>query len=84
MNFEVTPEFEKALKRQGKKYASLKTYYLTFLAELEQNPMMGDNCRKARIAIKSKGKGKSSGGRIIFYFEIGQDKVILYSWIADT
>ncbi|MDR1155018.1 MAG: type II toxin-antitoxin system RelE/ParE family toxin [Bacteroidales bacterium] len=40
---------------------------------------MGDeifpNCRKARIAIKS--KGKSGGGRIIFYFEIIQDKIIL-------
>jgi mRNA-degrading endonuclease RelE of RelBE toxin-antitoxin system len=43
--------------------------------------MMGNeifpNCRKARIAIKSKGKGKSGGSRIIFYFEIVQDKVIL-------
>ena len=43
--------------------------------------MMGDeifpNCRKARIAIKSKGKGKSGGGRIIFYFEIVEDKTIL-------
>jgi mRNA-degrading endonuclease RelE of RelBE toxin-antitoxin system len=51
------------------------------LQELEQNPMMGDeifpNCRKARIAIKSKGKGKRGGGRIIFYFEVIQDKIIL-------
>lgn len=42
---------------------------------------MGDeifpNCRKARIAIKSKGKGKRGGGRIIFYFEVLQDKIIL-------
>ena len=43
--------------------------------------MMGDeifpNCRKARIAVKSKGKGKSGGGRIIFYFEIVEEKIIL-------
>jgi len=43
--------------------------------------MLGDeifpNCRKARIAIKSKGKGKSGGGRIVFYFEIIEDKIIL-------
>jgi mRNA-degrading endonuclease RelE of RelBE toxin-antitoxin system len=81
VNFEVAPEFEKSLKRLSKKYKSLKDDYLTFLSELEKNPMMGDeifpNCRKARISIKSKGKGKSGGGRIIFYFEIIEDRIIL-------
>jgi len=81
MNFEVAPEFEKSLKRLNKKYPSLKADYLAFLSELEKNPMLGDelfpNCRKARIAIKSKGKGKSSGGRIIFYFEIIADTITL-------
>jgi mRNA-degrading endonuclease RelE of RelBE toxin-antitoxin system len=71
MKFEVTSEFEKLLKRLSKKYKSLKDDYILFLDELEQNPFIGDeiiaNCRKARIAIKSKGKGKSGGGRIIFY-----------------
>ena len=81
MNFEVAPEFEKSLKRLSKKYKSLKADYLAFLSELEKNPMMGDeifpNCRKVRIAIKSKGKGKSGGGRVIVYFEIIEDKIIL-------
>ncbi|MDR3340412.1 MAG: addiction module toxin RelE [Candidatus Symbiothrix sp.] len=81
MNFEATLEFEKALKRLSKKYPSLKMDYISFLSELEQNPTMGDeifpNCRKARIAIRSKGKGKSGGGKIIFYFEIVRDKIIL-------
>jgi len=81
MNFEVAPEFEKSFKRLCKKYPSLKADYLVFLSELEKNPMIGDeifpNCRKVRIAIKSKGKGKSGGGRIIFYFEIVEDKIIL-------
>jgi len=81
MNFEVAPEFERSLKRLNKKYPSLKTDYLAFLSELEKNPMIGDeifpNCRKARIAIKSKGKGKSGGGRIIFYFEIIIDKIVM-------
>jgi mRNA-degrading endonuclease RelE of RelBE toxin-antitoxin system len=81
MNFEVAPEFEKSLKRLGKKYPSLKADYLMFLAELENNPLIGDeifpNCRKVRIAIKSKGKGKRGGGRIIFYFEIVEDKIVL-------
>jgi mRNA-degrading endonuclease RelE of RelBE toxin-antitoxin system len=81
MNFEVAPEFEKSLKRLNKKYPSLKADYLSFLSKLEENPMMGDeifpNCRKARVAIKSKGKGKSGGARIIFYFEIVEDRIIL-------
>ena len=81
MNFEVAQEFEKALKRLNKKYPSLKADYIAFLEELKKNPMMGDeifpNCRKARIAIKSKGKGKSAGGRVIFYFEVVDDKIIL-------
>ena len=81
MNFEVSTEFEKSLKRLSKKYPSLKADYLAFLNELEKNPLMGNeifpNCRKARIAIKSKGKGKSGGGRVIFYFEIGENDIIL-------
>jgi mRNA-degrading endonuclease RelE of RelBE toxin-antitoxin system len=87
MNFNVTPEFEKALKKMSKKYRSLKEDYLSFLKELEENPTMGDeifeNCRKARIAIKSKGKGKSGGGRVIFYFEITQNDNIVLLYIYD-
>jgi len=81
MNFEVATEFEKSLKRLSKKYPSLKADYLSFLSELEKNPLLGDeifpNCRKARIAIKSKGKGKSGGGRVIFYFQIVENRIIL-------
>ena len=81
MKFEVTIEFEKSLKRLSKKYKSLKDDYIQFLNELEKNPYIGDeiieNCRKARIAIKSKGKGKSGGGRVIFYYEIVNDTIIL-------
>ena len=81
MNFEVVPEFERSLKRLNKKYPSLKADYKAFLKELEENPKIGDeifpNCRKARIAIKSKGKGKRGGARVVFYFEIVEDIIIL-------
>jgi mRNA-degrading endonuclease RelE of RelBE toxin-antitoxin system len=81
MNFEVAPEFEKALKKLAKKYRSLRADYLAFLSELESNPTMGEeifpNCRKARIAITSKGRGKRGEGRVIFYFEIHQNDIIL-------
>jgi hypothetical protein len=59
----------------------MKADYLAFLSELERNPTMGDEifpgCRKARIAIRSKAKGKSGGGRVIFYFEVIDDRIIL-------
>ena len=59
----------------------MKADYLAFLDELEKNPTMGDeifpNCRKARIIIKSKGKGKRGGSRVIFYFEAVEDKITL-------
>lgn len=81
MKIEVAPEFEKCLKKLAKKYPSIKIDFLNFLAELEENPLMGDeifeNCRKARMAIKSKGKGKSGGARIIFYFEVMEDRITL-------
>ncbi len=81
MNFEVAREFEKSLKRLSKKYPSMKADYLAFLAELEQNPTMGDEifpcCRKVRIAISSKGRGKSGGGRVVFYYEVSGERVTL-------
>ena len=47
--------------------------------ELSENPILGtslgDNCYKVRVAIKSKGKGKSGGARVITYI-ITADKEI--------
>ncbi|MEI7504221.1 MAG: type II toxin-antitoxin system RelE/ParE family toxin [Paludibacter sp.] len=81
MKFEVTDDFEKSLKRLAKKYKSLKGEYLELLKELENNPFIGveiiANCRKVRLSIKSKGKGKSGGARVIFYYEIINDRIVL-------
>ena len=45
--------------------------YETFLGELEKDPYQGSNLgggvRKVRMAIASKGKGKSGGARVITY-----------------
>ncbi len=58
-----TPDFEKVLRRLVKKYPSLKKEYGELVISLKENPIQGDplgkNCYKIRIAIKSKGKGKS-------------------------
>jgi hypothetical protein len=40
---------------------------------------LGNNCFKIRIAVASKGKGKSGGGRIITHFAIRDATVYLLS-----
>jgi mRNA-degrading endonuclease RelE of RelBE toxin-antitoxin system len=61
--------FSRDAKRLSKKYASLKTELQTLQNELLQNPRAGtlirENTYKIRLAVKSKGKGKSGGLRII-------------------
>lgn len=85
MNYKVfsIPPFEKQLKKLVSKYPSLKDEFSRLISELETNPMMGarlvNSCYKIRVAIQSKGKGKRSGGRIITYVHITEQKVYLLS-----
>jgi len=71
MNYsiETTDDFERAFKRLFKKYHSLKNDVSDLVKELRKTPTMGDdlgdNTRKVRMAITSKGKGKRGGARII-------------------
>lgn len=73
MNFEVipTPDFERSFKALSKRHRSLKADFLDFSKELKQNPFQGDELspgiRKIRMAISSKGRGKSGGARVITY-----------------
>ncbi len=77
----AVPAFRKELKRLAKKYPSLKTDLTTLFESLEENPIqgtsLGKNCYKIRIAIASKGKGKSGGARIITHFVITEKTVFL-------
>ena len=61
----------KEAKRLAKKYHSFKQDYKEFLDSIKENPLQGDeitkNIRKIRIAIKSKGKCKSGGARVITF-----------------
>ncbi len=65
----VSGDFAKEAKRLAKKYPSFKKDYLDFIESIKQNPLQGDeitkNIRKIRMAIKSKGKGKYGGARVI-------------------
>lgn len=73
MNFDVipTPAFAKALKALAKRHRSLKQDILVFTGSLQENPFQGDELtpgvRKIRMAITSKGRGKSGGARVITY-----------------
>lgn len=77
----LTPKFEKEIKRLVKKYPSLKTEYPELIASVKDDPMqgtaIGNNCYKMRVAIVSKGKGKSGGARVITYVQIVEANVYL-------
>lgn len=51
--------------------------------ELREQPELGTaigkNCYKVRLAIKSKGKGKSAGARVITYVYVSAETVYLLS-----
>ena len=65
----TTEIFERQTRRLIKKYASLKIELLHFVKTLESGPEqgtpLGNSCYKVRLAVSSKGKGKSGGARII-------------------
>ena len=71
VTFDYLDEFERGAKALRKKYPSFVSDYDTFLNELEDNPFcgesLGQHTYKYRMAIASKGKGKSGGARVITY-----------------
>lgn len=73
--------FERQTKRLVKKYPSLKTELLNLVVSLKEKPEqglpIGRSCYKIRIAIASKGKGKSGGARLITNFVVIEDIVYL-------
>ncbi len=83
MNYEVlaTTSFKRDFKNLLKKYKSLKSDILHLVASLEKDPVqgisLGNDCYKIRLAIKSKGKGKSGGGRVITCVKVKDNIVYL-------
>lgn len=83
MNFEVIPskKFKQEAKRLIKKYPSLKNELNELAKVLSQNPEigtpLGNSIYKVRLAIKSKGKGKSGGSRVITYVVNENQEVFL-------
>ena len=75
--------FEKQAKKLVKKYPSLRKELLDLVQELKEKPEqgipIGKHCFKVRIAIASKGKGKSGGARVITNFIVTDNTVYLLS-----
>jgi mRNA-degrading endonuclease RelE of RelBE toxin-antitoxin system len=71
VSFDYLDEFERGAKALRKRYPSFESDYDIFLNELEKNPYggesLGHHTYKNRMAIASKGKGKSGGARVITY-----------------
>ncbi len=85
MNYsvELSDNFKKEAKRLIKKYPSLKTEIAELLTELESEPAkgiaLGNGIYKIRLAVKSKGKGKSGGVRVISFVKVPDTSVLLFS-----
>lgn len=67
----VIDNFKREAKPLIKKYPSLKSELEVLQQQLLENPRMGvmitENLYKIRLAVKSKGRGKSGGMRVITY-----------------
>ena len=83
MNFSVIPtdRFKREAKRLIKKFPSLKQELAALSTLLEKEPdtgiPLGNETYKIRLAIKSKGKGKSGGARVITYLVTENKEVYL-------
>lgn len=82
-------DFRKEFKRLAKKYPSLQEDFEKLTndieTELKTADDLGNGFKKIRISIKSKGKGKSGGGRVITYETIinTYEQNILFALIYD-
>lgn len=81
MKIRISEEFRIAFKRLKKRHKSLETDFEQLLASLLLDPMQGveleGGVRKVRLAITSKGRGKSGGARVIIRVRIVADELQL-------
>jgi len=83
MSYEVivTENFRKLAKSLAKKHLSLKNDLSNLIESLENEPnqgvYLGKDCYKIRMAISSKGKGKSGEARVITCVKIVSNSVFM-------
>ncbi len=82
-NIYTTDFFDKELKKFSKKYPSVKNDYKALVDSLKEEPKqgqpLGKDCYKIRMAITSKGNGKSGGSHVITCVKIVAGSVFLLS-----
>lgn len=83
----ATKTFIRSAKPLAKKYRSFNSDYKNFVNELTANPKLGVDLgggfRKVRMAITSKGKGKSAGCRVITFDMIEQNECLYLIYAYD-
>lgn len=81
MRIKISDDFKVAYKRLKRRHRSLESDFEALLASLLENPEQGvelvDGLRKIRLAISSKGRGKSGGARVIIRARIVEDELQL-------
>ena len=82
-NIASIPLFDKQAKRLSKKYPSLKQDLKYLIEQLisqpEQGTALGNGFYKIRLAVGSKGWGKSGGARVVTYVKVAHNTVYLTS-----
>lgn len=75
--------FDRQAKRLIKKFPSLKKELQTLIVALAEHPTqgtpIGNDCYKVRLAISSKGRGKSGGARVITHVLFKDETAYLLS-----
>ena len=81
MRVKISEDFRASYKQLKKRHKSLDDDFERLLNSLLQNPMqcveLFGGARKIRLAITSKGRGKSGGARVIIRVRIVQDELQL-------
>jgi len=82
-NVKTISVFDRQAKRLAKKFPSLKKELQTLISGLTEDPTqgtpIGHDCQKVRLAIASKGKGKSGGARVIVHVVFNAGNAYLLS-----
>jgi hypothetical protein len=80
-NISTIPLFDRQAKSLAKKYPSLKSDLICLIENLKTDPEqgipLGNNFYKIRLAITSKGRGKSGGARVITFLKVTKSTIYL-------
>lgn len=81
MRIKISADFRASFKQLKKRHKSLQADFERLLSSLLKNPLQGvelsGGARKIRLAISSKGKGKSGGARVIIRVLLIEDELHL-------